>query len=232
PYECYYNLIENPKFPAYTVFPEIVDRGHSENHFTYDSFDELFETLASLCCLPERKLIFAYSSEPDTAMHGFGAGSPAAGKVIREINDRVAAFASEAGADALLVVTADHGQIDITRHIELYRDQELAGFLSRPLSLEGRAASIAIASGREKEFRDYFLAKYAGSKLYRAEELIASGVFGVGVKARGREFLGDYIVVPEDGAAFLLHGQASPYPGNHGGLLPGEIEVPLIIWAK
>ena len=232
PYECYYNLIENPKIPAYTVFPEIVDRGHSENHFTYDSFDELFETLASLCRLPERKLIFAYSSEPDTAMHGFGAGSPAAGKVIREINARVAAFASEAGDDALLVVTADHGQIDITRHIELYRDQELAGFLSRPLSLEGRAASIAIASGREKEFRDYFLAKYAGSKLYRAEELIASGVFGVGVKARGREFLGDYIAVPEDGAAFLLHGQASPYPGNHGGLLPGEIEVPLIIWAK
>ena len=52
PYECYYNRVENPKIPAYTVFPEIVDRGHSENNFTNDIYDELFETIASLCPLP------------------------------------------------------------------------------------------------------------------------------------------------------------------------------------
>ena len=52
------------------------------------------------------------------------------------------------------------------------------------------------------------------------------------MKDKGRDFLGDFIAVPADGAAFLLHGQAAPYLGNHGGLLPGEMEVPLIIWSK
>jgi hypothetical protein len=232
PYECFYNHANSAYISVYTVFPEIVDRGHSKNHILYDGLEEMFTCISALCQAPERKLVFAYAPEPDTTMHRYGVGSVTAAKIIREINDRTADFASKTGDDTLLVITADHGQIDITRHIELYQDQKLMGFLSRPLSLEGRATSFAIKPGQAEEFREYFHSAYPDCALYRADELIASGVFGPTMKDKGRDFLGDFIAVPADGAAFLLHGQAAPYLGNHGGLLPGEMEVPLIIWSK
>jgi len=228
PYSNFYNRRKNEAIDVYTLFPEFVATGKSKNHRSYRDLADMFTHLDDFCRVPGRKIIYTYCNEPDQTMHLHGATSNETGQIIKEINRLVSSF-SERLSDTLLIISADHGQIDITEHIELYRDQALQKYLVRPLSMETRAASMLVDPMREEEFQKFFSSIYSEHSLYKTIDLIASGVFGQPVIPQARAFLGNYIAVPQGNSGFLLHDAVKQYPGNHGGLTPEEMYVPLIL---
>ena len=130
--------------------------------------------------------------------------------------------------DTLIIVTADHGQVDIKGYVPLYEDEKLMDMLKIYPFLEARAPAFLVKEGREAEIEAYFTEKYGEDfELFKTENLITNGLFGdTGDKGY---LLGDYIAI-----GTYTHKQAvlSPimprFKGHHTSLTE-EMEVPLII---
>ena len=228
PYEAFYNAQFSNLLKTYTVFPDYIKKGQSKNHYAYTNISEMFTAFNKITNDEGLKVIYSYCGEPDQTMHLTGASSWETKEKIKEINNYVEIFANR-NNQSLIIISADHGQIDINEYIELFQDNILKSFLNRPLSLETRAASLSINKENENEFKAYFKNKYKQHTLYNVNELINDNVFGYKQNDRITEFLGDYIAVPPRGIGYLLHKQASKYPGHHGGFTKEEMLVPLII---
>lgn len=130
--------------------------------------------------------------------------------------------------NTLFIITADHGQVDITGHIELFKDEKLMSMLKIYPFMEGRAPAFLVKDGMHKEFEKHFKANYKKDyKLYKSADLVRKGYFGdFGNKAH---LLGDYIAI-----GTYTHKQVCLTPSHnhflgHHTSLTEEMEVPLII---
>ena len=133
--------------------------------------------------------------------------------------------------DALFIVSADHGQIDVAGYVELYQDETLLEMLEIYPFLEARAPAFLVKKGREQAFEQYFQDKYGEDfVLWKSADLVAKGYFGDrGDKA---DFLGDYLAVGTyTHKQALLTPNSTRYKGHHTSLTE-EMEVPLILLGK
>ena len=89
-------------------------------------------------------------------------------------------------------------------------------------ALPGRAAALAELLAEELGER---------AEVRSADELIAAGLFGPSPSQRLRERLGDIAVLPALGESVYWHTPGrfvQTLWGQHGGLTPQEMEIPLI----
>ena len=130
--------------------------------------------------------------------------------------------------DTLFIVTADHGQIDIDGHIDLYKDDTLMSMLQIYPYMEARATAFKVKDGMAQDFEKYFTEKYSCDyELYKSSELIENGYFGdVGDKAN---MLGDYIGIIYTNKHAALTPNYPKFKGHHTSLTE-EMLVPLMIF--
>lgn len=203
----------------------------------YATLPELFGHLAALLeSAPAPRYIYAYYPDYDSAAHRFGCASQEALTVLREFDQAFERFLSEAaGADASLLVTADHGFLDapFERVICLDDHPQLAGWLAHPLSGERRAAYCHVAPAHRAEFADYVRQNLAHAvELHASADLIAAGWFGpppVSNQLAAR--IGDYTLVMKDDwtiTDWLPGEKRYALIGVHGGVSSDEMRVPLI----
>jgi hypothetical protein len=181
--------------------------------------------------------VYAYWSALDHLGHQEGLGSAAARAHLRAVE---AAFAdlrgALAGSDALLVVTADHGQVEVAPGdwVSLGEHPELAGPLAVPLCGEPRAAYCHLRPGAEEAFARA-VTEVIGERatLRRSAELVAEGWFGPPPHhPRLGERVGDRVLLMEGRYAVRdrVPGEGDFTPvGVHGGLSPEELHVPLCV---
>jgi hypothetical protein len=132
-----------------------------------------------------------------------------------------------------VIVTADHGMVDVPRHRHVLLDDgselvdgvRLIGGEPRMLHLyaEDDAAPAVLSAWRDAESsRSWVLSR---------DEAIAAGLFGT-VHADVRERIGDVIVAPRAGIAYyddrLSDKAAQKMVGQHGSLTDDERIVPLV----
>jgi hypothetical protein len=137
-------------------------------------------------------------------------------------------------ADTLLLITADHGQVDTRPDQSVYLCEEprLQELLMLPPTGQGRAAYLYATQGE---------AEALGEELQRFDdriwarpstEVLAEGLFGPAEHAqRIKHRVGDYVAIGRGGAQ--LHGRdvmrGQPVlKGHHGSLAENEMVVPLI----
>jgi Type I phosphodiesterase / nucleotide pyrophosphatase len=146
--------------------------------------------------------------------------------------------------DALLIITADHGQVEVDPRQTVYLNRHLTG-IERFLRLNAQGQPLVPAGSA----RDMFLhiqdehvdeacaalqQLLAGrAEVYRTADLIAQHFFGL--REPSREFLsrvGNVVLLPyphettwwyEEGR-FDMH-----FLGHHGGLTAQEMEIPLLV---
>lgn len=223
----YYFDNAKSEYQINTVLPKYVKVAHEERNNIFSGEQEFFNTIEKICKREGKQFIYAYYPEPDYTMHGYGVTSEEAKKVIASISENVKKLAAST-KDALFVITADHGQVDVEGYVELYKDRKLYGMLEIYPYLEPRAIAFKLKEGKEKEFEKYFTLNYGEDfKLFKTADLLKENYFGAfGDKA---ELLGDYIAV-----GTYTHKQALMTPagmrfkGHHTGLTE-EMEVPLIL---
>ena len=207
--EAYYSMPFEPPFPQ--------------------DLDSVCERIRDLTKKPGRKYIYAYWSEPDGTFHKKGCFGPDAKKIMKDLEDKMEEFSGEL-KNTLLLITADHGHIDITGTC-IRRYPEIMKCLVRLPSLEARAMSFYVKEGMEDVFEKEFKKEFGDTfVLLKTEEAIRQGFYGEGeVSERFKEKLGQYLAyATTELTLFTKEEDVSIYKGYHGGLTEDEMTIPLI----
>jgi hypothetical protein len=184
-------------------------------------------------------LVYLYVHELDVAGHAHGSDSLEWCTAAEEVDAAVAELAERVGPGIGVLVTADHGMIDVPRenHVlfdhgspELLRGvRHIAGeprclqLRMEPGSPPSAVQAVAEAWRREEEDAAWVATR---------DEAIAAGWFGHHVTRQARARLGDVLVAARGPRAYYDSRTATPRSlamvGQHGSLTAEEMTVPLI----
>jgi hypothetical protein len=136
-----------------------------------------------------------------------------------------------AARDALMLITADHGLVEVRREemFSITRHPRLSRGLLLPPTGDFRASYLHLQQGELKPIKRY-LRRYSDRVIaLESEEALAAGLFGPAraIREEWRPRIGDLVLLAR-GRGFIFY----PYDefrlkGYHGGLTPEEMLVPL-----
>lgn len=203
----------------------------------YRDLGDMLARCTDLLHLPGSRYLYAYWSELDSLGHRYGIWSDAARRHLLELDRAFGQLLDTIrGTDTLVILCADHGQIDPQpAHRILLDDHPLLGdCLQLPLCGESRAVYCYLRPGREAAFDDYVRRALAGAAdCLPGEALIGSGWFGLGEphpQLAGR--IGDRVLVMREDYTlkdWLPQERRFELVGVHGGLSDDELWVPLVV---
>jgi len=189
-------------------------------------------TLQALAASP-RALVYAYTAELDLTGHVRGLDSAAWRAQLAIVDRVVEQLVDGLPDDAALLVTADHGMLDVpaATRIDVDEEPELLDGV-RLLAGEPRARYVHAEPGAEADL----LARWQGVVGDRAwvvgrDEAIGSGVFGP-VERSVAARIGDVVALAR-GSWALTASRREPGPsrlvGYHGSLTATELAIPLLL---
>lgn len=192
------------------------------------SVNDICKTVYKLSRKWKQKYIYTYWWQPDNLMHIYGTNSEEVKQEIKMINDEIECLCKKL-KNSLVIVTADHGQIDcVNRYLEDY--PILTDMLKLPPSIEPRAVNFFIKDGKTEAFKIEFNKIFGDSfKLMSKEEVFAKNLLGYGkAHIKTRDFVGDYLAVATSNV--ILNNERSDFEaiGCHAGLTEEEMTVPFI----
>ena len=225
-------------------FRAIIDSDYNVHHCgraerrAYDTLEGLVaETEAAAKSGAERKFIYVYWPDYDTASHRHGAASREAASKFEAFDTAFGhLLARLTGTESIVVLTADHGFIDSSpaESIELSDGPGLQAMLRFPLCGERRVAYCHVQPGRIAEFvarASDWLGDRADLRLSR--ELVEQGWFGPGERhPRFAERIGDVALVMRENYTIKdwVPGETRHlHIGNHGGTSEAEMRIPLVV---
>jgi len=193
----------------------------------YRATSSLAVTVGELLAAGER-FVYAYYDGIDKVAHERGFG-PYYDAELRTVDHLVATVLEQLPPGAALLVTADHGQVQVGDRIVQPHADVLK--CSRGLSGEGRfrwfharpgAAEDLLAAAREHHG--------AATWVHTRTELIDAGWFGPVVSQPVAARYGDVALVPFEPITFHDPDDSGPFPlvCRHGSLTPEEMYVPLL----
>lgn len=180
---------------------------------------------------------YFYVPHLDSAGHEHGMASPQALAALTEIDACLAQLAGALAGRARLVITADHGQVDVpeTHRLPLYAGDPLLAHLLAPPTGGKRTGLYHVRSGHgdafAAAFRERFGEHFALISADQADDLRLFGPEPCVPLARRR--LGDFVSIAlcDVTLSFLRPGDtpADANVGNHDGMSPAEMRIPLIL---
>ena len=174
---------------------------------------------------------YLYVPFVDTAEHEDGASAARPLRVLRDVAARLAALREALDGRARVVVSADHGQIDVppAQVVRLARSDPLMPLLLAPPSGEPRLARWHVRPGRGEAFARAFRARIGARFVLlsqgEAEDLRLFGPGPLGAEARER--CGDYVSIPLDASSIWYEQDGTR--GDHGAFTAEEMQVPLVV---
>lgn len=182
-------------------------------------------------------LTYLYWGDVDKAGHHHGVGSWQWGDALAEADAEIGRLARSLPRGTVLLVTADHGMVDVdrTQRWDVAHDDRLV----RDVALvagEPRASHLHLEPGADAErVRDVWGEVLGDSALVLTrDEAVSGGLFGA-VDDRVRPIVGDVVVAMAGRATVVDSRTQTPASlelvGVHGSLTPHEMLVPCIVVA-
>jgi predicted AlkP superfamily pyrophosphatase or phosphodiesterase len=172
--------------------------------------------------------VYAYYDGVDKVAHEFGLGREYDAEVYAA--DRITdAIADLLPAGAALVVTSDHGQVDVGDNIVPIASEVLDRVSL--LSGEGRFRWLHARPGQRDALADAARRCHGDQAWVRTrEEATSEGWFGGELTTDGVSRLGDVVIAARDPVAFLDPADTGEVRlrSRHGSLTPAEMLVPLL----
>lgn len=186
---------------------------------------------------PGPTLVYLYVPELDQLAHSHGWESERWLAALESLDGEVAAFERRMPRDAGLLVTADHGVIDVPEHRHVHID-------ARPELLDGirlvggepRCLALWFDEALPAAERERLTDAWRDAESKRAwvlgrDEAIDAGLYGI-VADEVRERIGDLVIAARAGVAYYDGREANRAPermiGQHGSLSDEETRIPLI----
>ncbi|KEP76285.1 nucleotide pyrophosphatase [Microbacterium sp. SUBG005] len=198
-----------------------------------DDLDERVRLAADLAARHPGSITYLYAPELDTAGHRDGWESDRWTDALERVDAAARRLAETIGPRTGVVVTADHGMVDVPAHKHvllrdgdpLIDDVALIGGEPRMLHLyahEGRADAMASRWKNDEAARAWVLTR---------DEAVAAGLFGP-VDDEVRDRIGDVLVAARGRFAYYDDRESDKRPqrmvGQHGSLTDEERTVPLL----
>lgn len=172
--------------------------------------------------------VYAYYDGVDKVSHITGLGAHYDAE-LRMADHLVGELLDQLPSDVAVVVTADHGQVEVGDRL-VAPDDAVLSRVSRQ-SGEGRFRWLHARSGRSDELLDVCRSLYDDvAWVVTREQTLDEGWFGPKVADRIADLLGDVALVPFAPIAFTEPADTGPYAliGRHGSMTSAEVLVPLI----
>jgi hypothetical protein len=199
-----------------------------------NTLDERFAAARRLVEAPGSQLVVVYISELDELAHKLGVGSSQWAAQLESVDACVRAFCGELPRDVGVIVTADHGVIDIPTHKQLLfgADTELMNGVDsiggEPRGLQLYVSSEVPAGEVAARWAEVY-ADYAW--VMTKEQAVTEGLLlGLGNALADR--VGDVLVIARKDVVFYdardrtMTGRAMI--GQHGGLSDAEMRIPFL----
>ncbi len=200
-----------------------------------DGFEEMVSELIKTSKDEGHKYMMAYWSDPDHTIHLEGCHSTIVKDKMLKIDDELRRLASGL-EDTLLIVTADHGLIDIEKKYYINEYKTIDKCLLMPPSVETRCCSFFVKHEKKEIFvREFNKLLGKDFNLLTKAEFLADGYLGIGnAHEKVDDFLGDYIAVAT-GKAMIKYETNNQvikrnHKANHAGLLKEEMIVPIVLF--
>jgi hypothetical protein len=175
--------------------------------------------------------VYAYYDGIDKVAHGSGLGDLYEAE-LRAVDRVVADLTAELPAGAVLVVTADHGQIDVGSQVELLGRDIMSSV--RFMSGEGRFRWLHARAGAARDLLEAAAGHYSQSTwVMGRDQVIDDGLFGGPLRDELIPRLGDVALLPHEPIAFVDPADTgeSRLRSRHGSLTRDEMLVPLVALA-
>jgi predicted AlkP superfamily pyrophosphatase or phosphodiesterase len=177
--------------------------------------------------------VYAYYDGIDSTAHGYGFGEHYdaelrfADRLVGDLIDRLP-------PGAALVVTADHGQVEVGQAVQHLKPEVMADVAL--VSGEGRFRWLHAHPGRAEQLEEVTRAYYGDEAwVWSIDDLDSGGLFGTGLfggrlNAVTRARLGDLALVPWEPTAYLDPADTGDamLVCRHGSLTEAEMLVPLL----
>jgi predicted AlkP superfamily pyrophosphatase or phosphodiesterase len=228
-----------PQAPFLGQRPPVVTRAeYRRTGFTGVHLDGVrfwgYRTVATLVTEIERLLqesepfIYGYYDGLDKVAHEYGLGSHFSAEL--GFIDRVVDYLiSRLPPGAVLLVTADHGQVDVGDAVVTLAPEVLSSCSMQ--TGEGRFRWLHARAGRAGALYDAAVAHHGEDAwVVTREEVVSAGWFGPAVGEAVAARLGDVALVAHRPVAFYDPHDTGPYElvGRHGSLTSAEMLVPLL----
>lgn len=210
---------------ARRLFPSFDDDG-------CENFNEMCSRLIGYANSNEYQFIYAYWDKLDSYMHEYGPSSSVCTSYLNHIDYEIQRLADNLDDETMLIVIADHGQIDVQEEYNLC-GSKFEKYLRLKPAMEPRATALYIKDGMQEEFEKEFKNEFEDRfVLLSHQQILEMNLFGnKNPHPRFEEFIGDYIAV---GKANTVLAYKEKYvvslKGQHAGICDDEIFVPVIIY--
>ena len=221
-----------PAFHEWSGLTRAIGRG--ERFHPADSLETVTEGALRLLNA-SRTFVFGYHPRLDAAGHVHGVASQAWTDELIAVDHAVRLMAEQLPTDTLLVVSGDHGLVDLRpeERLDLADHRDLAAGV-QILGGEPRARYVGTMPGATGDVLSAWRSRLGDRMwIWPTEQAIATGIFGPRVNERARERMGD-IVAAAYGRVGIVERNVDPAQarlnGHHGSLTPAEQLVPLLVY--
>ena len=180
-----------------------------------------------------RSLTYLYWGDVDKVGHVHGCDSWQWGEELAAVDAELDRLAHALPPDTLLVVTADHGMVDVPSEnvLDVAAEPELAAGVER-VAGEPRSPQVYALAGAAEDVRGRWAARLAGrGDVLTRERAVRLGLFGA-VEERVLPRIGDLVVLMAPGYSVVDSRVHRPeliaLRGVHGSLSGDEVDVPLL----
>jgi hypothetical protein len=198
--------------------------------------DRVDATVAAVRSAPRTgpgSVVYLYWGEVDKTGHVHGCASFEWGEQLAAVDGAVRALVARLRSDTLVVVTADHGMVDVPfeRRVDLAHEPELAAGV-RHVGGEPRAVQLYCRPGAAPDVVAAWRSRFGGQVgVLTREEAVAAGWFGP-VSEHVLPRIGDVVTSVHGDLAVVDSRTARPellrLLGLHGARTPEESLVPLL----
>ncbi|MFC6010173.1 alkaline phosphatase family protein [Nocardia lasii] len=185
--------------------------------------------LTALSSAP-KTLVYTYHSELDTTGHARGPETRAWEFELANVDRIAAEIAARLPARAALIVTADHGMVELRTPIDFDTHPHLSTDVT---ALGGEPRARHVYTDAPTTVADTWRGVLGADFAVRTrEQAVTAGWFGPHVTAEAAARIGDLVVVARGDGGVVRSGAEplqSMMRGHHGGLTAAELRVPLRI---
>ena len=240
PLPTWFQRVERAGVAARAVLPAaflgsgLTDAAYRGARFVPTRPDDDYAAAVAAALASTPGLVYGYTADLDTAAHVFGVGSPGWHEAAARVDALLARLVEALPADAVLLVTADHGGLNVApdARVDLDADPRLAAGV-RVVAGEPRVRYLHTEPGAAADVRAAW-AEVLGdrARVHSRAEAVATGMFGP-VDPRHAARIGDVVVVCTGDLAVVATSHEPPETarliGFHGAATPAETAIPLIV---